>query len=229
MALTALWAPQVTICPMGLALLSASAMATVLATVLDTATLARDMHRNPSWNLKSSFLTSMTSPADLQLQTPLTLCPPLQDQTSTATAVPPSSTYPPPYISDSQSQGHLQGRTAPDPLRLDVLSMTSQRHDGILASPSGAQARIGHMSRGRSNETDLTHGLGHLRSPSGNMDNYEERHTGPRDASEEMVVAVESPGPGPLQHPHRNSGSEDIARDRRSPSKPDYPYKKSAL
>lgn len=106
--------------------------------------------------------------------------------------------------------------------------MTSQRHDGVLASPSGAQARIGHMSRGRSNETDLTNGLGHLRSPSGNMD-YEERHMGPRDVTEEMVLAGESSGPGSLQQPHRNSVGEEITRDRRSPSKPDYPYKKSAL
>lgn len=140
-----------------------------------------------------------------------------------------SSSYPPPYVSDSQSQGHTQGRTASDPLRLDVLSITSQRHDGLLASPSGAQPRMGHISKGRSNETDLTHGLGHLRSPSGNMDNYEERHPGPRETPEEMGLAGESSGPGPLQQPHRNSVSEEIVRDRRSPSKPDYPYKKSAL
>lgn len=141
----------------------------------------------------------------------------------------PSGPYPPPYISDSQAQGLLQGRTAPDALRLDVLSMTSQRHDGVLASPSGAQPRMGHIQRGRSNETDLTHGLGHLRSPSGNMDSYEERQTGPRDAPEEMVIAGESSVLGPHQQPHRNSVSEEMARDRRSPSKPDYPYKKSAL
>ncbi|XP_029983499.1 BTB/POZ domain-containing protein 7 isoform X2 [Sphaeramia orbicularis] len=141
----------------------------------------------------------------------------------------PSSSYPPPYISDSQAQGHSQGRTAPDPLRLDVLGMTSQRHDGVLASPSGAQPRMGHIPRGRSNETDLTHGLGHLRSPSGNMDSYEERHTVARDAPEDMVLAGESSGPGSLQQSHRNSVSEEITRDRRSPNKPDYPYKKSAL
>lgn len=141
----------------------------------------------------------------------------------------PSGSYPPPYISDSQSQGLLQGRTATDTLRLDVLSMTSQRHDGVLSSPSGAQPRMGHIQRGRTNETDLTHGLGHLRSPSGNMDSFEDRHTGPRDAPEEMVIGGESLGLGPLQQPHRNSVSEEITRDRRSPSKPDYPYKKSAL
>ncbi|XP_069008313.1 BTB/POZ domain-containing protein 7 [Embiotoca jacksoni] len=141
----------------------------------------------------------------------------------------PSSSYPPPYVSDCQSQGHMQGRTAPDPLRLDVLTITSQRHDGVLASPSGAHSRMGHIPKGRSNETDLTHGLGHLRSPSGNMDSYEERHIGPRDTPEDMVVAGESSGAVSLQQHHRNSVSEEIARDRRSPNKPDYPYKKSAL
>uniref|UniRef100_A0A8C5EBV9 BTB domain-containing protein n=1 Tax=Gouania willdenowi TaxID=441366 RepID=A0A8C5EBV9_GOUWI len=138
----------------------------------------------------------------------------------------PSSSYPPPYVSDS----HSQARTAPEPIRLDVLSISSQRHDGVLASPSGGQPRIGgHISKGRSNETDLTHGLGHLRSPSANMDTYEERHLGSRDAPEDMVLAGESSVPGSHQQPHRNSVGEEIVRDRRSPSKPDYPYKKSAL
>lgn len=140
----------------------------------------------------------------------------------------PSGSYPPPYLSDSQSQALLQGRTGPDALRLDVLSMTSQRHDGVLASPSGAQPRLGHVQRGRSNETDLTHGLGHLRSPSGNADSYKERHTGSRDAPEEMVIG-DSLGVAPHQQPHRNSVSDEVVRDRRSPSKLDYPYKKSAL
>lgn len=140
----------------------------------------------------------------------------------------PSGSYPPPYLSDSQSQALLQGRAGPDALRLDVLSMTSQRHDGVLASPSGAQPRLGHAQRGRSNETDLTHGLGHLRSPSGNADSYEERHTGSRDAPEEMVIG-DSLGVAPHQQPHRNSVSDEVVRDRRSPSKLDYPYKKSAL
>lgn len=137
----------------------------------------------------------------------------------------PSGSYPPPYVSDCQPHGHLQGRAAPDPLRLDVLGVKPQRHDGVLSSPSGAQARTGQFPKGRPNETDLTHGLGHLRSPSGNLDGYEERH---RDAPEEMVLGGDSPGPGPLQQSHRNSVGEEL-RDRRSPSKPDYPYKKSAL
>uniref|UniRef100_A0A3Q2ZT58 BTB (POZ) domain containing 7 n=1 Tax=Kryptolebias marmoratus TaxID=37003 RepID=A0A3Q2ZT58_KRYMA len=141
----------------------------------------------------------------------------------------PSGSYPPPYVSDCQTHGHTSGRTAPDPLRLDVLSIKSQRHEGVLASPSCPQPRTGQFPKGRPNETDLTHGLGHLRSPSGNMDSYEERHIGSRDGPEDMVLGGESSGPGPLQQPHRNSVSEDLVRDRRSPSKPDYPYKKSAL
>lgn len=140
-----------------------------------------------------------------------------------------SGSYPPPYVSDCQSHSHMPGRSAPDPLRLDVLSIKSQRHEGVLASPSGPQPRTGQFAKGRPNETDLTHGLGHLRSPSGNLDGYEERHIALRDAPEEMVLGGESSGPGPLQQPHRNSVSEDLVRDRRSPSKTDYPYKKSAL
>lgn len=138
-----------------------------------------------------------------------------------------SGSYVPPYI--SESPGHPQARTAPDPLRLDVLGMTSQRHDPVLASPSGAQSRMGHVPRGRSNETDLTHGLGHLRSPSGNLDSYEDRHTGAREPAEEMVLGAEQSGPAPGPQPHRNSVTEEITRDRRSPNKPEYPYKKSAL
>lgn len=138
-----------------------------------------------------------------------------------------SGSYAPSYMSDSP--GHPQTRTAPDPLRLDVLGMTSQRHDPVLASPSGAQSRMGHIPRGRSNETDLTHGLGHLRSPSGNLDSYEDRHTGAREPTEEMVLGAEHLGPAPGPQPHRNSLTEDITRDRRSPNKPEYPYKKSAL
>lgn len=128
-----------------------------------------------------------------------------------------AGSYAPPYI--SESLGHPQGRSGSDPLRLDVLGMSSQRHEPVLASPSGAQGRIGH--RARSNETDLTHGLGHLRSPSGNLDSFEDR----REPTEDMEQSGHAPGP----QPHRNSVTEDISRDRRSPNKPEYPYKKSAL
>ncbi|KAK7904751.1 hypothetical protein WMY93_017358 [Mugilogobius chulae] len=136
-----------------------------------------------------------------------------------------SGSYQPSYICDSQGHSHSQGRSSADPLRLDVLGVTSQRHESVLASPSGAQARMGHVPRGRSNETDLTHGLGHLRSPSGNVDSYEDRHTGAREPAEEMVLGAEQSGPSPVPQSQRNS----VTEDRRSPNKPEYPYKKSAL
>ncbi|CAB1335245.1 unnamed protein product [Coregonus sp. 'balchen'] len=138
-----------------------------------------------------------------------------------------SSSFPPSYMSDTQ------GRTAEarsDPLRLDVLGLPPQRLDGALANPSSSQAKAGHVPRGRSNnETDLTHGLGHLwGSASGNLDGYEERPSAHSEPQEEMGVTGESTGSG-AQQPHRNSVSEEANRDRRSPNKPDYPYKKSAL
>ncbi|XP_077587584.1 BTB/POZ domain-containing protein 7 [Stigmatopora nigra] len=100
-----------------------------------------------------------------------------------------------------------QRRSGPDPLRLDVLGATSQRRDAV--SPSGSQPGVGHTPRGRSDETDLTHGLSRLRA-----DGYEDGTAGPWDAPEE---------------PRGNPVGEDSARERRSPNKPDYQYKKSAL
>ncbi|KAK6307286.1 hypothetical protein J4Q44_G00224340 [Coregonus suidteri] len=138
-----------------------------------------------------------------------------------------SSSLPPSYVSDTQGQA-AEARS--DPLRLDVLGLPPQRQDGALANSSGPQAEAGHVPRGRSNnETDLTHGLGHLcGSPSGNLDGYEERSSAHREGPKEMGVTGESPGAG-AQQPHRNSVSEEANRDHRSPNNPDYPYKKSAL
>ncbi|XP_045063415.1 BTB/POZ domain-containing protein 7-like [Coregonus clupeaformis] len=138
-----------------------------------------------------------------------------------------SSSLPPSYVSDTQGQA---AEVRSDPLRLDVLGLPPQRQDGALANSSGPQAEAGHVPRGRSNnETDLTHGLGHLcGSPSGNLDGYEERSSAHREGPKEMGVTGESPGAG-AQQPHRNSVSEEANRDHRSPNNPDYPYKKSAL
>lgn len=138
-----------------------------------------------------------------------------------------SSSHPPPYMSDSQGRA-AEARS--DPLRLDVLGPPPQRQDGALANPSGPQVGAGHVPRGRSNnETDLTHGLGHLwGSASGNPEGYEEKLSAHSEPQEEMGVTGESTGSG-AQQPHINSVSEEANRDRRSPNKPDYPYKKSAL
>uniref|UniRef100_A0A3P8XZ93 BTB domain-containing protein n=1 Tax=Esox lucius TaxID=8010 RepID=A0A3P8XZ93_ESOLU len=138
-----------------------------------------------------------------------------------------SSSLPPSYLSDTQGRA---AEARPDPLRLDVLGLPPQRQDGALANPSGHQVGAGHVPRGPpNNETDLTHGLGHLHgSPSGNLDGYEEHPSAHREGPEEMGVAGESPGSGPPQ-PHRNSVSEEANRDRRATNNSDYPYKKSAL
>ncbi|XP_064809791.1 BTB/POZ domain-containing protein 7-like [Oncorhynchus masou masou] len=139
----------------------------------------------------------------------------------------PSSSLPPSYVSDTQG---WTAEACSDPLRLDVLGLPPQRQNGALANPSGSHAKSGHVPRGQSNnETDLTHGLGHLwGSASQNLEGYEERPSAHSEPQEEMGVTGEFTGSG-AQQPHRNSVSEEANRDRRSPNKPDYPYKKSAL
>ncbi|KAM6961266.1 LOW QUALITY PROTEIN: BTB/POZ domain-containing protein 7-like [Aplochiton taeniatus] len=152
----------------------------------------------------------------------------------------PTSGRPPSYLADLHPAQGSHPRPGPpsDPLRLDVLGLPppppprQPPQDAALPASPGAQAGGGHLPcRGRSNETDLTHGLGQLRcSPSGwNLDGYEERGaSAPQEAPEGMHVAGGSPGAAapPLQ-PH--GAGEESFRDRRSPSKPDYTYKKSAL
>ncbi|KAM6954350.1 BTB/POZ domain-containing protein 7 [Aplochiton taeniatus] len=98
---------------------------------------------------------------------------------------------------------HHHHHQAPgDAVRLDVLEQPPQRLDLALATQDGPP-------RGRPlTETDLTCGLGPPR-PSGD---YEEWPPGRRPGAEAK-------------------GSEELtgSRDRRSPSKPDYSYRKSAL
>ncbi|XP_046905307.1 BTB/POZ domain-containing protein 7-like [Hypomesus transpacificus] len=139
----------------------------------------------------------------------------------------PSSPLPPSYLSDGQP--HAQGRPAPDPLRLDLLGLPPPPQEEAQANPPGTLPGGGHTPRGRANETDLTRGLGHFRSsPSGNLEGYEDRPSSHREAPEERLVAGDTSGAGPLQ-PQGDSVSEEAGRDRRAPSKPEYPYKKSAL
>ncbi|KAL0969067.1 hypothetical protein UPYG_G00222250 [Umbra pygmaea] len=134
-----------------------------------------------------------------------------------------SNSLSPSYLSDPQGRA---SEARCDPLRLDVLGLPPQRHDEALANLSGHQVGAGHAPRGPSNnETDLTHGLGHLQvSPSGNLDGYEERPPAHREGPEELGV----PGEPPPQ-PQRNSVNEEASRERRANNNPDYPYKKSAL
>ncbi|KAG7466307.1 hypothetical protein MATL_G00163390 [Megalops atlanticus] len=89
-----------------------------------------------------------------------------------------------------------------DALRLDMLEQPPQRLDLALATQGGPQAG----------------------ADTAGLDAYEDRPPARRSTPD----SAESPG-GLL--PHRNSASEEAiaSRDRRSPNKPEYPYKKSAL
>ncbi|KAJ8290368.1 hypothetical protein GJAV_G00011960 [Gymnothorax javanicus] len=121
-----------------------------------------------------------------------------------------------------QTPSYMPEMCPGDSLRLDMLEQPPQRLDLALASQGGPQGG-GHIPRvGRArNESDLTRGLGSSRSPSAGPDSYDDR---PHPRS-----GVESSGAGLLAH-RPGTGEEAIAsRDRRSPNKPEYPYKKSAL
>lgn len=118
---------------------------------------------------------------------------------------------PPSYAPDAQQH---PCRPAGDHLRLDVLEQPPQRLDLALVSQGGgAQAGAPHHGpRGRAvTETDLTCGLG----PSRHVETYEDWPPARRPVTETMAGG---------------SNEESVgARDRRSPSKPEYPYRKSAL
>ncbi|KAA0708611.1 BTB/POZ domain-containing protein 7 [Triplophysa tibetana] len=104
---------------------------------------------------------------------------------------------------------------ATDSLRLDVLEQPPQRLDLAIVSQGGGVAQGVHRSR-PINETDLTCGLG----PS--SEQYEEWPTNRRSAPEGMGLVLGG---------NIGTGEEGAsgARDRRSPNKPDYSYRKSAL
>ncbi|XP_061095663.1 BTB/POZ domain-containing protein 7 isoform X2 [Conger conger] len=143
---------------------------------------------------------------------------------------PPSGPHPPSYMPDMHPPAHAPPARPGEALRLDMLEQPPQRLDLALASQGGPQGCGGHVPRGRSrNESDLTCGLGPSRSPSASADAYEDRPPARRPPPEGMGGGGEPPVGGLL--PHRNSASEEAvgSRDRRSPNKPEYPYKKSAL
>uniref|UniRef100_A0AAY4AS79 BTB domain-containing protein n=1 Tax=Denticeps clupeoides TaxID=299321 RepID=A0AAY4AS79_9TELE len=127
-----------------------------------------------------------------------------------------SGTLPPSYHCELPPSGPPLMRLGQpsDPLHLDVLD---QRLDSSQALGGAASFPRGCMK----NETDLTFGLGASHSPVRSTEPYEERPPpagGFRDHLGELL-------------PHRTSVNEDntVGRDQRSPSKPDYQYKKSAL
>ncbi|KAJ8288920.1 hypothetical protein COCON_G00015790 [Conger conger] len=154
---------------------------------------------------------------------------PTPGPTSTATAGRPPAPTPRPTC-PTCTPAHAPPARPGEALRLDMLEQPPQRLDLALASQGGPQGCGGHVPRGRSrNESDLTCGLVPSRSPSASADAYEDRPPARRPPPEGMGGGGEPPVGGLL--PHRNSAGEEAvgSRDRRSPNKPEYPYKKSAL
>ncbi|XP_039597173.1 BTB/POZ domain-containing protein 7 [Polypterus senegalus] len=114
-------------------------------------------------------------------------------------------------------------RPGPDSIHIDVLEQPPQRLDLALAGHNSTSVPGQGMVRLRSkNDSDLTCGLGSEQAPGNSPGNYEEQALCRRSMPD---------APGGSLEPHRNSGNEDTVagRERRSPIKPEYPYKKSAL
>ncbi|NXF92508.1 BTBD7 protein, partial [Eubucco bourcierii] len=121
------------------------------------------------------------------------------------------------------SQDGHQHRQKNEPIHLDVLEQPPQRLDLALATQENAGNGLVHI-RGRTKmETDLTYGLTANRpSLSAYPSEMQEERPGRRLADDE-----------PLEHgAQRNAELERedaVSRGRRSPNKPDFLYKKSAL
>uniref|UniRef100_A0A8C5VTV8 BTB domain containing 7 n=1 Tax=Microcebus murinus TaxID=30608 RepID=A0A8C5VTV8_MICMU len=117
--------------------------------------------------------------------------------------------------------GHLH-RQKNEPIHLDVVEQPAQRSDFPLGAPENAGTGTTHV-RGRTTvETDLTFGLTPNR-PSHSACSSE----APEERSRRLADS-ESLGHGA----QRNTDLEredSVSRGRRSPSKPDFLYKKSAL
>uniref|UniRef100_F6XFZ1 BTB domain containing 7 n=1 Tax=Macaca mulatta TaxID=9544 RepID=F6XFZ1_MACMU len=118
--------------------------------------------------------------------------------------------------------GHLH-RQKNEPIHLDVVEQPPQRSDFPLAAPENASTGPAHVRGRTAVETDLTFGLTSNR-PSLSACSSE----APEERSSRRLADSESLGHGA----QRNTDLEredSISRGRRSPSKPDFLYKKSAL
>nr|AOW69626.1 Btbd7 [Castor fiber] len=119
--------------------------------------------------------------------------------------------------------GHLH-RQKSEPIRLDVVEQPAQRSDFASSAPENAGSGPAHV-RGRATvETDLTFGLTPSRPSSHSTCGSEV----PEERSSRRLADSEALGHGA----QRNTDLEredSMSRGRRSPSKPDFLYKKSAL
>lgn len=114
-------------------------------------------------------------------------------------------------------------RQKSEPIHLDVVEQPPQRADCPLAAPENAGSGPAHVRGRTAVETDLTFGLIPTR-PSHSACSSD----APAERSSRRLADSESLGPGA----QRNTDLEredSISRGRRSPSKPDFLYKKSAL
>ncbi|KAI4892275.1 hypothetical protein NFI96_011999 [Prochilodus magdalenae] len=124
------------------------------------------------------------------------------------------------YLPDTSLSVHSQGRLGQpaDSLHLDVLG---QRLDLAQTSSGGPSLGGALVPSGRLiNDSDLTCGLGTSRV---GADPYEE-HTPVTDGTGSMRETS-----GGIGHHRASSEEAGISRDHRSPNKPEYQYKKSAL
>lgn len=124
------------------------------------------------------------------------------------------------YPLSPDGQPHRQKN---EPIHLDVVEQPPQRSDCPLAAPENAGTAPAHVRGRTAVETDLTFGLVPNR-PSHSACSSE----APEERSSRRLADSESLGPGA----QRNTDLErddSISRGRRSPSKPDFLYKKSAL
>uniref|UniRef100_A0A8C6DHB2 BTB/POZ domain-containing protein 7 n=1 Tax=Moschus moschiferus TaxID=68415 RepID=A0A8C6DHB2_MOSMO len=113
-------------------------------------------------------------------------------------------------------------RQKSEPIHLDIVEQPPQRPDFPLAAPENAGSGSAHVRGRAAVETDLTFGLTPNRpSHSAYSSEAPEERSGRRLADESLGHGAQ-----------RNTDLEredSISRGRRSPSKPDFLYKKSAL
>ncbi|XP_037687939.1 BTB/POZ domain-containing protein 7 isoform X1 [Choloepus didactylus] len=118
--------------------------------------------------------------------------------------------------------GHLH-KQRNESIHLDVVEQPSQRSDFPLAAPENSSNGPVHFRGRTAVETDLTFGLTPNR-PSHSACGPE----APEERSSRRVADSESLGHG-AQRSSDLEREDSVSRGRRSPSKPDFLYKKSAL
>ncbi|XP_074091551.1 BTB/POZ domain-containing protein 7 isoform X1 [Macrotis lagotis] len=121
------------------------------------------------------------------------------------------------------SQDGHQQRQKNEPVHLDVVEQPPQRLDLALAVQENASNGPAHV-RGRTKmETDLTYGLTSNRTSLSACSSET-----PEERSRRRLADSESLEPG-AQRNTELEREDSVSRGRRSPSKPDFLYKKSAL